>query len=471
MKVAVIGSGISGLSTALKLHRHASVSLFEASAGLGGHANTVDVTLDGQTHPVDTGFLVFNEKTYPNLLELFAQLQVPYVPSDMSFAVSTGPHQFEWCGTSLSSLFAQPSNALSLRFWRMLRDVLRFNREASALAIAHDGQTPQGPLADPDAERRVSGVNATRGAVRDQDRMQPPLATPLNEPLGNYLAREGYSDAFRDLYLLPMAAAIWSCPMKTMLQFPLGSFVRFFHNHGLLQVENRPQWFTVLNGSREYVRRIADQLDDIRLDSPVHSVRRQPGAGVLLESRHGIEQFDQVVLACHSDQALRLLADASPQERAVLGAIPYQANRGWLHTDTRLMPRRRSAWAAWNYLSDGSTASPSVSVTYWLNRLQPLPFKTPLLLSLNPLSEPAPEHRVMHFDYEHPIFDTGALQAQRELASLQGHNATWYAGAWTGYGFHEDGLRSGISVAKTMLERLAQPGNGPALAAHVPIAA
>jgi len=414
----VIGAGIAGLSTALQLSRRFDVTVFEANDYAGGHSNTVDVAVDDLTHPVDTGFLVFNHRTYPELVRLFNALQVPTAPSDMSFSVSVGPHRFEWCGTSLAALFAQPSNAVSPRFWRMLRDILRFNRQATALA---------------------TGEPAAAG----------PGARPLDEPLGAFLAREGYSDAFRDGYLLPMAAAIWSCPMKTMLAFPLGSFVRFFHNHGLLQIDDRPQWHTVRGGSREYVRRILARLDDVRLATPVRSVQRNDGTGgdVLVGTDQGVHRFDQVVLACHSDQALRLLADARDDERAVLGAIRYLPNRAWLHTDARLMPRRRSAWAAWNYLSDGGTDSPQVSVTYWLNRLQPLPFRTPVLVSLNPLREPDPSRTIASFDYEHPMFDGAASAAQQRLARIQGVRGTWFAGAWTGYGFHEDGLRSGLAVA------------------------
>jgi predicted NAD/FAD-binding protein len=275
----------------------------------------------------------------------------------------------------------------------------------------------------------------------------------LDEPLGAFLERERYSTAFRDGYLLPMAAAIWSCPMKTMLEFPLGSFVRFFHNHGLLQIENRPQWHTVLGGSREYVRRIRAQLGDVRLATPVRSVSRPQASagGVLIATDAGTERFDHAVLACHSDQSLRLLADATEEEHSVLAAIPYQPNQAWLHTDTRLMPRRRSAWAAWNYLSDGDLDAPQVSVTYWLNRLQPLPFATPVLLSLNPLREPAPGRTIARFAYEHPVFDRQSAAAQQRLGRMQGTRRTWFAGAWAGYGFHEDGLRSGLAAAEALV--------------------
>ena len=412
MRIAVIGAGISGLSAALRLSQDHQVTLYEAADTPGGHTNTVDVTLDGLTHPVDTGFLVYNHRTYPELVRLFEELQVPTTPSEMSFSVSLGPHRFEWCGSSLSSLFAQPANAVSPSFWRMLADILRFNREAAALAV----------------ESQAAAVPT------------------LDEPLGAWLRRRRYSDAFRDAYLLPMAAAIWSCPMKTMLGFPLGSFVRFFHNHGLLQVQDRPQWYTVLGGGREYVRRIVARLDDVRTRTPVTRVTRD-GAGVHVQSPAGTERFDHAVFATHSPQTLTMLADADAEERALLGAVTYQPNRAWLHTDAALMPRRRGAWAAWNYLGNGDPAAPEVSVTYWLNRLQPLPFSTDVLVSLNPLSEPAPERTIAVIDYEHPVFDRAAVAAQKRLAAIQGRRATWFAGAWTGYGFHEDGLRSGLDVA------------------------
>ena len=420
MRIAVIGSGISGLSAALRLQPQHEVVLYESDPRPGGHAHTVDITLDGIRAPVDTGFLVYNERTYPLLIALFQELGVREAPTDMSFAASIGPHRLEWCGSNIRSLFAQPSNLLRPGFWRMLRDILRFNREATALAL------------DEHASAR------------------------LDEPLERYLERERYSAEFRDGYLLPMAAAIWSCSTATMTRFPLGSFVRFFHNHGLLQVEGRPRWMTVEGGSREYVSRIVSRLRDVRLSEPVTSVVRRTGAGAVVHSASSVEQFDQVVFACHSDQALALLADPGEDERAVLSAVRYQSNRALLHTDTALMPARRRAWAAWNYLSDGQPGAPSVSVTYWLNRLQPLPFQTPVFVSLNPLTEPDPATLIREIQYAHPIFDSAAGRAQRRLKRLQGWRNTWFAGAWTGYGFHEDGLRSGLEVAEA-IGRIGQP--------------
>ena len=432
MRIAVVGSGISGLAAALRLAPQHAVTLFEADTRLGGHTNTVDVTLDGVTHPVDTGFLVLNERTYPNLLALFRELDVPIAKSDMSFSASIGPHRLEWCGASLGTVFAQPSNLLRPRFLGMLRDILRFNRQATALAR--------------ELERLHPGDGAAAGHA-------------LNQPLGQWLDEHGYGAGFRDWYLLPMAAAIWSCPMSTMVGFPLGAFVRFWHNHGLLQVEGRPQWFTVDGGARRYVDRIASQLADVRTATPVREVRRVPGpAGtrIALATDRGTEHFDHVVLATHSSQTLAMLADAGDDEREALSGIPYQPNVAWLHTDTALMPRRQRAWAAWNYMSNGDPGQPRVSLTYWLNRLQPLPFRTPVLVSLNPMHEPAPDTVIERIEYAHPVFDGRAPSAQRAIRRLQGARHTWFAGAWTGYGFHEDGLKSGLAAAAGILEATAR---------------
>lgn len=419
LRIAVVGSGISGLAAAWLLGRRHAVTLFEANTYLGGHTHTVDVTLSGVTHPVDTGFLVFNRETYPNLVRLFDALGVESAKSEMSFSLSLEEPAIEWSGTSLGTLFAQPRNLLRPRFVGMLGEILRFNREA-ARAADHPG-----------------------GAS-----------------LGEFLARGGYGAPFRDWYLLPMAAAIWSCPTRAMLDFPFASFARFFRNHGLLALSGRPQWYTVAGGARRYVEQMARALPDVRLATPVSSVRRD-AAGVRIMGEH----FDALVLACHADQALAILGDgANAGERAVLGAIPYQRNRALLHTDATLLPRRRRVWSAWNYSAgrDGPNGRP-VAVHYLLNRLQPLPFAEPVIVSLNPHRAPAPERVLGEYDYQHPVFDAHASGAQARLAEIQGGQRTWYCGAWTRYGFHEDGLRSALAVAYRF--GIAAPWSGVADAA------
>ncbi|WLI89834.1 FAD-dependent oxidoreductase [Massilia sp. R2A-15] len=418
MKIAVVGAGIAGLSCAYRLAQaSADVTLFEAGNYFGGHSNTVDVTLDGRSFGVDTGFLVFNDRTYPNLVALFAELGVETAPSDMSFSVRlprANGRALEWAGASLDTVFAQRANLLDPRFLRMVRDILRFNREATALA--------QGGAA-------------------------PDVA------LGAWLDQHGYSATFRNWYLLPMAACIWSCPSDQMLAFPLSTFVRFCHNHGLLQVSDRPQWRTVKGGSRNYVDKMLAAIPSRRLLSPVRSVRRGAGGAhsVRIATAAGVEHFDQVVMACHSDQSLALLSDARAEERAVLSAIRYQQNRAVLHTDARCLPARRKTWSAWNYQSSAS-ATPEVCVHYLLNMLQPLPCSAPVIVSLNPIEAPDPASVLGEFDYAHPVFDRGAVAAQRGIGAIQGVQGTWFAGAWTGYGFHEDGLTSGLGVAASLAE-------------------
>jgi uncharacterized protein len=415
MKIAIIGSGISGLGAAHALRDDARITLYEAAPRLGGHTNTVDVTLDGVTAGVDTGFLVFNERTYPNLIALFDELAVPVARSEMSFAVSVAQangRRIEWAGTDLNAVFAQRRNLISPRFVGMLRDILRFNREVTAVAMH---------------------------GTRDE-----------GLSLGEFLERGRYGDAFCRWYLLPMAAAIWSCPMATMLAYPLATFARFCANHGLLQVSDRPQWFTVRGGARQYVRKIASRIPDVRLNDEVKSVRRDTITGqVVVKSRHATERYDHVVLASHSDQSLALLADADADERAVLAGVGYQRNRAILHTDTALMPRLARAWSSWNYMSDGGK-EPNVSVTYLLNKLQPLPFSTPVMVSLNPITEPRGDAVIAEFDYAHPVFDGAAIAVQHRLADVQGRRQVWFAGAWTGYGFHEDGLKSGLAVGHAL---------------------
>jgi len=423
MRVAVVGSGIAGLSVAHALSGEAAVTLHEAGAYFGGHSNTVDVTLDGMTHGVDTGFLVFNERTYPHLIELFDRLGVPTAVSDMSFSVrladAAGASTLEWGGRDLGSLFAQRSNLVRPAFWRMLADLARFNRLATALA--------------------------RQGSAED-----------LAESVDDFLHRHHFGREFRDWYFLPMIGCIWSCPLGQMLRFPIATMVRFCDNHGLLQIAGRPRWRTVRGGSRVYVERMLEHIPDARLNTPVRRIVRGP-AGVHVSTDAGTEFFDAVVLACHSDQALGLLADPSESERNVLGAIRYQPNRAVLHTDTSLLPQRRAVWSAWNYErgADDDADSASVCLHYWLNQLQPLPFASPVFVSLNPRREPRPDTVHASFDYAHPVFDRAAIEAQHDVPALQGERQTWFCGAWTGYGFHEDGLKSGLAAVDQIRRRRA----------------
>lgn len=407
-RIAIIGSGISGLASAYFLNRKHDVVLFEAADYLGGHTHTVDVSLEGRTHGVDTGFLVYNERTYPNLVALFDELEVSSIASDMSFAVSMDEGAMEWAGSSLDTLFAQRANALSPSFLRMAWDILHFNRNAPRFL---------------------------------QSSSQAGLT------LGQLLLQQRYGTRFRDAYLLPMAAAIWSSSPNDILQFPAATFLRFCLNHGLLQIKDRPQWRTVAGGARQYVDKIAAQLPQCRLRSPVRSVYRGAGA-VTIDSAAGSETFDAVVFATHAPTSLSLLRDANETERAILGGVRYQPNTAYLHTDARLMPRRRKVWAAWNYLAGAHTAGQRpVCVSYWLNQLQALPFKTPVIVTLNPHILPAAGTVLAKFDYAHPIMDQATVRSQQQLAQIQGSGGIWYAGAWTGYGFHEDGLKSALRVA------------------------
>ncbi|MES2535689.1 MAG: FAD-dependent oxidoreductase [Pseudomonadota bacterium] len=426
MKIAVVGAGIAGLSCAWRLAREGfDVTLLEAGEYFGGHGNTVDVTLDGVTHGVDTGFLVFNHRTYPNLVRLFDELQVETAATDMSFSVKMpvrglfGERCLEWAGASLDTVFAQRRNLANPGFLRMLRDILRFNRQATALASA--------------------------------------AALP-HLTLGDFLRQHGYSAQFRDWYLLPMAGCIWSCPTDQMLAFPLSTFVRFCHNHGLLQVSDRPQWHTVKGGARKYIAKMLDAIPRKQLRTPVRSVTRMTIAGrpvVSIKTASGTRQYDHVVMACHSDQSLLALTDARPDEREVLAAIRYQPNRAVLHTDSSCLPGQRKAWSAWNYQSRQGTR-PEVCVHYLINQLQPLPFTTPVIVSLNPIDEPHAAKVIDTFDYSHPVFDAAAIAAQARLPALQGVDGTWFAGAWTGYGFHEDGLKAGLAVASALSASVAR---------------
>ena len=421
-RVAVIGSGIAGLSAAHHLNNHVNLSLFEAGSYFGGHTHTVDVTLPSAqgsvTHGVDTGFLVYNQRTYPGLIALFESLNIRTAPSDMSFSVQTHwddtGKALEWNGANLNSVFAQRSNLLRPRFWGLLSDIMRFNQLATDLAKSAE-------------------------------------ADALTQPLQQFLDAHRFGAAFRQGYLLPMLGCIWSCPTTQMLQFPVATMVRFCDNHGLLQVNNRPPWFTVAGGAKHYVKAITEQIQDKRLNTPLLGIARDEH-GVQVRTAQGVERFDQVVMATHADQALSLLDQPSTDEQALLGAIRFQANRAVLHTDTNVMPKRRLAWAAWNYQrTQANSENARVSLHYWLNKLQPLPFKQDVIVSLNPASAIDPANVLGSYDYDHPVFDLPAIAAQSELPRLQGQQRTWYAGAWMRYGFHEDGFQAGRAAAQGLL--------------------
>ena len=448
-KVAIIGAGISGLGCAYALRQHPNldITVFEAGSHIGGHSNTVDFRLETKqgfiTYGVDTGFLVFNRKTYPRLVRLFEELQVPLSPSEMSFSVSIDAsenrkrHQkIEWAGNDLNSFFGQRSNLLSPSFWRMAYDILRFNRLATALAEEQI-----------DAGREYS---------------QP------DECIADFLNRHRFSKSFRENYFLPMIGAIWSCSVEQMLEFPIQTMIRFCHNHGLLQIQNRPQWLTVTGGSREYVKRLVAALEGSQVKIVRDAFVRVNASAdkispVEVLTATGSDWFDEVVMACHSNESLNLVHGIGQDAQNILASIPYQKNRAILHTDRRFLPETKQCWAAWNYTAkSGSTPSAKqhVSVNYLINRLQPLPAELkqiPIIVSLNPSSDPDPTLVQQEIYYSHPVFDMRAIQAQKELPLIQGSSSIWYCGAWTGFGFHEDGLRSGELVAKDLLESIRPP--------------
>jgi len=413
--IAVVGSGIAGLSAAWLLSQRHDVTLFEAASWVGGHSHTVDTA----TGPVDMGFIVYNEQTYPNLTALLRYLDVPTQASDMSFAVSLDGGRLEYAGTSPDGLFAQRRNLVSPRFWSMLRDLLRFYRTAR--------------------------------------RDLPALG---DVTLAEYLAHNRYGRAFIDDHLLPMAAAIWSTPTARIGDYPAASFIRFCENHGLLKLVARPVWRTVGGGSRSYVDRLLTEFSGrLVKNEPVRAIRRL-GDCVTVETDQERHRFADVVIATHADQALRLLADPTQEETARLGAFAYSRAKVVLHDDPALMPKRRKVWASWNYLADTACGGAALSVTYWMNRLQALPDHRPLFVTLDPVTEPRPGSVIQEQVFEHPRFDRAAMHAQRQLWNLQGRHRTWFCGAYFGSGFHEDGLQAGLAVAE-QLGGVRRPWNVP----------
>ena len=408
MRIAIVGSGIAGLGASWLLDREHHVTLYEANPRLGGHSNTLTTRFGDREVPVDTGFIVYNERNYPQLTQLFGTLEVPTEPSNMSFGVSQDDGAFEYASTRWSALFAQRRRLLSPRHWALLADIPRFNRIATRFLTSEE----------PD------------------------------KPLGAWLDAHGFGARVAPHYVLPMAAAIWSAPLRQVMRFSARSFLTFFARHGLLTVNDQPAWRTVSGGSRVYVERLARSLrGQIRRATPVRAVRRDDAGVVVTDAVGAEDRFDAVVLAAHADQSRAMLADVAADENELLARFPYQRNRAVLHSDPALMPRRRRAWASWNFLT-GRASDPDmpVSVTYWMNLLQNIDEATPLFVSLNPLKEPRDELVHAELDYAHPLFDTATVDAQGELDAIQGRGGVWYAGAWCGYGFHEDGLVSALRV-------------------------
>lgn len=410
-KIAVIGTGISGLGAASLLYPRHDITIYEKNDYIGGHSRTIEVRTKDGTIPVDTGFIVFNKRNYPYLTRLFDHLKVPYVESDMSFGASIDNGWLEYGTQKLGNMFAQKRNLLRPAFWGMVADILKFNKSAAAY-----------------------------------------LAKDPSFTLGDCLDDLGMRPWFRHYFLLAMGGAIWSTPLEEMLKFPASTFIRFFENHGLLTVNDHPQWYTVQGGSREYVRRLIEPFKDrIHLNRGAVKVWRNANDVHVEDTQGRRDTYDDVIFACHADQALAIIADANTEEQKILSAFRYQPNRAVLHSDTSFMPRRRKAWASWVYLSEGrADDKPNVSLSYWMNNLQPLQTDLPLIVTLNPGREPDPKLVYNDYMFEHPVFDAPAISNQNKIDFIQGQNRLWFCGAYQRYGFHEDGLGSAVKMAKRM---------------------
>jgi predicted NAD/FAD-binding protein len=410
-QIAIIGSGISGLSAAYFLSDKYDIKLYEKNHYFGGHSNTVDINYNGQEISVDTGFIVFNHQTYPNLKAFFALLDVAYEKSTMSFAAKINAGKIEYAGTNLDSVFAQRKNILNPKFLLMLRDILRFNKKASEIL------------------------------ERDFDE---------NYTLKNLLTELNLKEYFCQFYLLPMSGAIWSCPLETMLNYPAQSFVRFFKNHGLLTVSDQPQWFTVSGGSKNYVKKIITKIGkNALINDTVVSVERTQNNKVLVKSRSGEKIFDKVLFATHADDTLALIKNPNDKEKQILSQFKYQKNLAILHCDSSVMPKSKKAWASWVYSNNNNKKS-AISVSYWMNNLQNINHNYPLFVTLNPNCEIALKKVFASFNYEHPIFDSAAIKAQNHIKEIQGIDRFYFCGAYQKYGFHEDGITSALNAIKEL---------------------
>jgi predicted NAD/FAD-binding protein len=409
MKIAIIGSGISGLGAAYLLNKEHDITVYEKNNYIGGHSRTVDITIEGKVIPVDTGFIVFNKRNYPHLTGLFKHLNVPVTKSDMSFGVSIDNGWLEYGTRRPLDLFAQKANIVRPKFWKMLLNILTFNAKAKNY-----------------------------------------LESDLT--LGECLQELGLGKWFLDYYLLAMGAAIWSTPAKGMLDFPAKTFIRFFDNHGLLTVRDQPQWYTVQGGSKEYVKRLSASFKDkIKLNCGAQKLVRQKDSIELTDSNGNKEYYDQVIFACHTDQILQVIQNPTPEEKEIIGSIKYQSNEMILHTDTSFMQKRRHAWSSWVYLSEHQKDNNrAVSLSYWMNNLQPLNTNTPIIVTLNPSRAPDPKLVYDKYVFHHPVFNEQAVSAQQRMETIQGVDRLWFAGAWQRYGFHEDGLLSAVNIAHKM---------------------